>query len=81
MGGCVRLGFYQDQYRSYQEANASGGVYSVRLDYGEAHKGLAQTAVYDAMEIIAEVKNCFGLPEKRLRYVLFDEKDNLIDAG
>jgi len=81
MGGYVKLGFYQDQFNSYQEASASGRVYSVRLDYGEAHKGLAQTAVYDAKEIIAEVKNCFGLQEQRLRYVLFDEKDNLIDAG
>jgi hypothetical protein len=81
MGGYVKLGFYQDQFNSYQEASASRRVYCVRLDYGEAHKGLEQTAVYDAKEIIAEVKSCFGLQEQRLRYVLFDEKDSLIDAG
>jgi hypothetical protein len=81
MANYVKLGFYQDQFDSYREAYASGRIYSVRLDYGEAHKGLAQTAVWDAKEIIAEVKNCFGLQEQRLKFVLLDENDNLIDAG
>jgi len=80
MGGYATLGFYQDQFDTYQQAKASGAVYSVRLDYAEPHKGLAQSAVYDAEEIIAEVKNCFGLQEKRLKFVLLDENDTLIDA-
>jgi hypothetical protein len=81
MGGYVKLGFYQDQFNSYQKASASGSVHCVRLDYAEAYKGLEQTAVYDAKEIIAEVKGCFGLQEQRLKFVLLDENDNLIDAG
>jgi len=81
MSGFATLGFYQAQFDTYQNAKKSGKVYSVRLDYAEAHKGLAQSAVYDAEEIIAEVKRCFGLEEQRLKFVLLDEKDNLIDAG
>jgi|APCry1669189472_1035225.scaffolds.fasta_scaffold126018_2 hypothetical protein len=81
MGGYATLGFYQAQFDTYQQAKAGGKVYSVRLDYAEAHEGLTQSAVWDAKEIIAAVKNCFGLEEQRLKYVLLDEKDNLIDAG
>ena len=81
MGGHAVLGFYQAQFNTYQQAKASGSVYSVRLDYAEPHKGLEQSAVYDAQEIIAEVKGCFGLQEQRLKFVLLDENDNLIDAG
>ena len=81
MGGYAKLGFYQAQFDSYQQAKASGRVYAVRLDYAEPHLGLTQTAVYDAEEIISEVKNCFGLQEQRLKFVLLDENDNLVDAG
>ena len=80
MGGYAKLGFYQAQFDTYQQAKASGKIYFVRLDYAEPHKGLTQSAVYDAEEIIAEVKKCFGLEEQRLKFVLLDENDNLVDA-
>jgi hypothetical protein len=81
MSASVSLGFYRDTSLSYKAAKEAGSLYSVQLTYAEAHKGLNQTAVYDALDIIAEVKSCYGLSEQRLKFVLLDEKDNLIDAG
>lgn len=81
MGSYATLGFYQAQFDTYMQAKASEKVYFIRLEYAEPHKGLTQSAVYDAEEIIAEVKNCFGLQEQRLKFVMLDENDNLIDAG
>jgi hypothetical protein len=80
MGSHITLAFYKDEHFSYQEAKKSGAVYSVRLDYGEAHKGLPQTAVWDAMEIINETKNCFGLKDEKLSFVLLDDDDKIVDA-
>jgi hypothetical protein len=80
MGSYVELAFWKNEHSSYQEAKKSGAVYSVRLDYGEAHKGLSQTAVWDAIEIINETKNCFGLKDEKLSFVLLDDENKIIDA-
>jgi len=80
MGAAVTLAFYKNEHFSYQEAKKSKAVYSFQLDYGEAHKGLAQTAVWDALEIINETKKCFGLDDVPLSFVLLDENDTLVDA-
>lgn len=67
------LAFYrQSQYQSYQDAKESGGVYSVDLDYAEPHKGLKQTAVWDAMEIINAIRDCYGVNDDSLTLVMLD---------
>lgn len=81
MGYSVTLAFFKNDNFSYQDAKNNGAVYSVDLNFGEAHKGLGQTAVYDAMEIINAVKKCFGIDDEPLSFVLLDENNNLIDAG
>lgn len=81
MGSHVTLAFFRKDYFSYQEAKERKEVYSVRLDYGEPHKGMNQTAVYDAIEIIGETRRCFGIESGSLNYVLLDDENNLIDAG
>jgi hypothetical protein len=80
MGASVTLAFYKNEHFSYQEAKKSKAVYSVRLDYGEAYQGLAQTAVWDALEIINETKKCFGLDDVPLSFVLLDDEKNIVDA-
>ena len=81
MSASVSLGFYRDGSLSYKAAKDAGSLYSVQLTYAEAHKGINQTAVYEAMDIIAEVKSYYGLSEARLNFVLLDENGNLIDAS
>jgi hypothetical protein len=80
MGSHVTLAFYKNEHFSYQEAKKSKAVYSVRLDYGEAYQGLAQTAVWDALEIINETKNCFGLKDEPLSFVLLNKDGEIVDA-
>ena len=81
MGSYVTLAFFKSHFSGYQDAKKSGAVYSVRLDFGEAHLGMAQTAVWDAMEVISETKRCFGLSEENLSFVLLNNNDDIIDAG
>ena len=80
MGAPVTLAFFKNDNFSYQDAKKNGAVYSFQLDYGEAHKGLAQTAVWDALEIINTVKTCYGIKDEPLSFVLLDDKHNIIDA-
>jgi hypothetical protein len=81
MGKPCTLAFYiTENHYSYKEAEQRGAVQSVHLDCAEAHKGLAQSAVYDAIVIIDAVKRCFSIDDP-LTFVLLDENNNLIDAG
>ena len=81
MSASVTLAFYiAKNHYSFKEAQDRGAVHLVALDYAEAHKGLAQSAVYDAQVLIVEVKRCFGIDEP-LKFVLLDENDNIVDAG
>ena len=80
MGAAVTLSFYKNDNFSYQDAKKNGAVYSVQLDYAEAHQGLAQTAVWDALEIINAVKNCYGIKDEPLSFVLLDDEENIVDA-
>lgn len=79
MGQGVTLAFYKREHFGYMDAKKADAVYAVDLDYGEAHKGMSQTAIYDALEIINEVKNCFGI-EEPLNFVLLNG-DQIIDVG
>lgn len=79
MGKGVTLAFYKNDYFGYVEAKKHNAVYAVDLDYGEAHRGMSQTAVYDALEIITEVKKCFGIDEP-LNFVLLDG-ETIVDVG
>lgn len=79
MGQSITLAFYKNDHFGYVEAKKNNAVHMVDLTYGEAHKGMSQTAVYDALEIISEVKNCFGI-EEPLNFVLLDG-DQIIDVG
>jgi hypothetical protein len=80
MSKALELAFYKtkDHY-SYKEAQDRGAVFITSLDYAEAHKGLAQSAVYDAIVIVDMVKRCFGI-EEPLTFVLLDG-DTMLDAG
>jgi len=80
MSKALTLAFYKTKnYYSYKEALDRGSVFTASLDYAEAHKGLAQSAVYDAIVIVDEVKRCFGIDEA-LTFVLLDG-DTILDAG
>jgi len=78
MSAPMKLSFYKtNDHNSYKSALEAKAVYSVLLEYGEAHKGFEQGAVYDAIELINETKRCFGI-EEPLKYVLIDG-DKIID--
>jgi uncharacterized protein YpiB (UPF0302 family) len=80
MSKALELSFYKTKnHYSYKEALDRDAVFTVSLDYAEAHKGLAQSAVYDAIVIVDMVKRCFGIDEA-LTFVLCDG-DAIIDAG
>jgi len=80
MGKSVTLEFYkQTRFFSYQEAKKADAVHSIELSYGEEHKGLGQTVVYDAMELINAVQRCLNV-EEPLAFVL-TQGDRIIDCG
>ena len=80
MAASITLNFYkQSRYFSYQEAKKADAVQSIELSYGEAHLGLEQTAVYDAMELINAAAKCFNAGEP-LAFVL-TQGDKIIDCG
>ena len=80
MGDSVTLEFYKRrEHFSYRSAEKQNAVYAVELTYGEAHKGLGQTAVFDAIEIVNMVKTCFGI-EEPLSFVLTQD-GTIIDCG
>jgi hypothetical protein len=78
--GCTLAFWKHSANQSYAKAVKEKAVYKVDLDYAEAHKGLCQTAVWDAFEIINEVKKCFGIADEPLGFVLLDG-DQIVDAG
>lgn len=79
MAQSITLAFYKNDHFGYVEAKKHNAVHMIDLTYGEAHKGMSQTAVYDALEIITEVKKCFGIDEP-LNFVLLDG-ETIIDVG
>ena len=73
MSKAATLAFYrQSQYQSYADAKESNGVYFISLDFGETHKGLRQSAVWDAMEIIHAVRDCYGVKDDPLTFAMLD---------
>jgi hypothetical protein len=79
MSAAVTLAFFKSKdWSSYMAAKNGGAVYSVSLDYPEAHKGLDQNAIYEAIDCISAAKKCFGIDDP-LSFVLIDDEDRIVD--
>lgn len=75
----LTLAFYKStEHYSFREAQDRGKAFAVSLQYAERDKGLAQTAIYEAILTIDAVKECFGITEY-LTYVLLDG-DTILDC-
>jgi hypothetical protein len=70
MGQGATLEFYDaDEFSSYVEAKKKNAVKGVHLDYADKDT-LAQSAVWDALEIIHAALSVADKRDMKLRYVL-----------